>query len=206
MNRYWQMLQLGSISSCRRHHWKRCRETWRRSCPVQMVQICSPLWGCLRLPLCPGALQIQSFTSRTSWSSSCAPSSSVTGEQCHGIHVRMWSSDTFSVFSHTKMIYLFFSCLFIIIVQRHQCLSSSCPQQCVSGPCTSGSGEKGLLFVPALSPVFPRHPRSRHLRLSKGLYQVTIGACDVHILSLAVCNAVLLCLGGAVCQMLKQKK
>lgn len=108
MNRYWQMLQLGSISSCRWHHWTRCRERWRGSCPVQMVQICSPPWGCLHPPLCPGALQIQGFTPQTSWSSSCAPSSSVTGEHCHGIHVRMWSSDTFSVFSHKKMIFLFY--------------------------------------------------------------------------------------------------
>lgn len=211
MNQYWPMLKFVSISSCRRHHWKRCRKKWRSSCPMLTVKICSSLWGTLHRLLCLGALQIHPFTPQTSWSSWCAPSFSVTGKHCHGIPVWMWTNDTLPVFSQ-KNATLFLQMppteLFIhIIMEHHHCPSSSWPQQCVSRPFTSGFGEKGLLFVPALSPVFPRHPWSHDVRLSKGLYQVTIGMVwIVHFLTLCMCNSVLFCLGGAVCQMLMQKK
>lgn len=102
MNRYWPMLKFVSISSCRRHHWKRCRKKWRSSCPVLTVKICSSQWGTLHRLLCPGALQIHPFTPQTSWSSWCAPSFSVTGKHCHGIPVWLWTNDTLPVFSQTK--------------------------------------------------------------------------------------------------------
>lgn len=54
----------------------------------------------------------------------------------------------------------------IVYLYNHGTSSpSSWPQQCVSRPRTSGSGEKGLLFVSALSPVFSWHPWSCHVCL-----------------------------------------
>lgn len=70
-----------------------------------------------------------------------------------------------------------------VLVLVCACFEGHLLMQCVSGSDPDGPGKKGLLPVSALSPVLPRHPRGRYLRLSQGLHQVRLACLSVSFIN-----------------------